>query len=101
MGGYDTISPAGFKTADEAADAFAKSGARIAVICSTDDNYAALVPQLVPLLRAKRPDAIAVLAGFPRDQVEAHKKTGINEFIHIRADAVEVLKAMHAKLGIS
>ena len=30
---------------------------------------------------------IIVLAGFPQDQIEAHKKAGVDEFIHIRADA--------------
>ncbi len=101
VGGYEAASPAGFKTPNDAAEAFARAGARIAVICSTDDNYPTLVPQLVPLLRAKRPDAVIVVAGYPQDQIEAHKKTGVDEFIHVRADAVEVLKAMHTKLGIS
>jgi hypothetical protein len=46
VGGYDVISPAGFKTPEEAVAAFAKSGADIAVICSTDENYPTLVPAL-------------------------------------------------------
>jgi len=100
VGGYEAVSPAGFKTPAEAADAFAQSGARIAVICSTDENYPALVPPLVQGLRAKRPDAIIVLAGYPREQVEAYKKAGVDEFIHIRADAVELLSRFHSQLGI-
>jgi methylmalonyl-CoA mutase len=100
VGGYEVVSPAGFKTPGEAAEAFAKSGARIAVICSTDENYPALVPPLVKDLRAKRPDAIIVLAGYPRDQVEAHKAAGVDEFIHVRADAVDVLSRFHSQLGI-
>jgi hypothetical protein len=51
-------------------------------------------------LRAKRPDALVVLAGYPQDQVEAHKKAGIDEFIHIRADAAELLGKFHHRLGI-
>jgi methylmalonyl-CoA mutase len=99
-GGYEVISPAGFETPADAATAFAGSGARLAVICSTDENYPALVTPLVRELRSKRSDAFIVLAGYPQDQVEAHKSAGVNEFIHIRADAVEILKKCHAQLGI-
>lgn len=101
VGGYDVLSPAGFKTPEAAADALAESNARIAVICSTDDNYPALVPALVPALRAKRADAIIVLAGYPQDQVEAHKRAGVDEFVHIRADAAELLTQLHHRLGFA
>ena len=100
VGGYDVVSPAGFKNADEAATAFGQSKARVAVICSTDELYPALVPTLTAALRAVRADAIIVLAGFPQDQIEAHKKSGVNEFIHIRADVLEVLGKIHNQLGI-
>jgi methylmalonyl-CoA mutase len=100
VAGYEIISCEGFKTPQDAVDAFAKSNAKIVVICSTDDNYPALVPPLVHGFRAKKPDAIIVLAGFPQDQVETHKKSGVDDFIHIRADALEVLSQFHRKLGI-
>ena len=94
------ISPAGFKTPEEAAKAFIDSKARIAVICSTDDNYPALVPPLAAAIRAQSPKAIIVLAGFPQAQVEAHKKAGVDEFIHVRAEAAELLTRFHHHLGI-
>jgi methylmalonyl-CoA mutase len=99
-GGYDVISPDGFGTPEAAVQAFAQSGARIAVICSTDENYPALVPPLVNGIRAARRDAVIVLAGFPKDQIEAHKKAGVDEFIHLRANAVQLLGNLHSKLGI-
>lgn len=101
VGGYDAVSPAGFKSPAEAAEAFAASKAKVAVICSVDDNYPALVPPLIAALRAKKSDVIVVLAGYPADQVEAHKQSGVNEFIHVRADALEVLSKIHAQLGIA
>jgi methylmalonyl-CoA mutase len=58
------------------------------------------VPPLVEALRGKKPDAFIVLAGYPQDQVEAHKAAGVDEFIHIRADAAQLLQKCHAKLGI-
>lgn len=100
VAGYEVISPAGFKTAQDAADAFANAKAQIAVICSADENYPALVPPLVRALRAKSPEVLIVLSGYPQDQLEAHKKSGIDDFIHIRADAFELLSKLHQKLGI-
>ncbi len=100
VGGYDAMSPVGFKSPAEAADAFAASKAKVAVICSVDDNYPALVPPLIAALRAKKSEVIVVLAGYPADQIEAHKQSGVNEFIHMRADALEVLARIHERLGI-
>jgi methylmalonyl-CoA mutase len=100
VAGYDVISPPGFKTIEEASDAFTKSEAGIAVICSTDDHYPSLVPALAQAVRARRPGAILVLAGYPQDKVETYKAAGIDEFIHIRADAREVLAGFHKRLGI-
>jgi methylmalonyl-CoA mutase len=101
VGGYAAeYPPGGFKSPEEAAAAFATSPARVAVICSTDDNYPTLVPPLVDAIRAKRADALVVLAGYPQDHVEAFKKSGVDEFIHIRADLLETLCRIHAKLGI-
>jgi methylmalonyl-CoA mutase len=40
------------------------------------------------------------LAGFPTDQVETYKKAGVNNFIHVRADAVELLARFNHQLGI-
>jgi methylmalonyl-CoA mutase len=99
-GGYEVISPEGFATPEDAADAFGKSKARIAVICSTDEKYPGLVPQAVRAIRAVRPDTVIVLAGYPQDQVEAHRQAGVDEFIHVRADAAEVLGKFHSRLGI-
>jgi ABC-type uncharacterized transport system ATPase subunit len=41
------------------------------------------------------------IVGESPEQIEAHEKSGVDEFIHIRADALEVLAKIHTKLGIS
>ena len=51
-GGFEVIGNDGFRDADAAADAFAESGATIAVICSSDKLYPELVPQLAGKLKA-------------------------------------------------
>lgn len=100
VAGYEILSPEGFKTPYQAVEAFANSDAKIAVICSTDDNYPSLVPPLAQGIRAKQPETLILLAGYPQDQIEAHKKSGVDDFIHIRADALELLSRLHQRMGI-
>lgn len=100
VGGYEVVSPTGFKTPEDAVTALLKSRAEIAVICSTDENYPKLVPALTDEIRSQKPDTIVVLAGYPQEQIEAHKKAGVDEFIHLHADVVEVLTRINERLGI-
>jgi methylmalonyl-CoA mutase len=99
VGGFDAVYPRGFSSPEDAAEAFAGDGAAVVVICSTDDDYPALVPPLVKAIRAARPDAVILLAGYPEDQVEAHRQSGVDDFIHVRADVCEVFKRLQARLG--
>lgn len=101
VGGYEAVSPAGFATPEDAVAAFLASGSEVAVICSTDDHYTALVPPIAAGIRTKKPNATLILAGYPQDQIETHRKFGVDEFIHLCADLLEVLSKLHAKLGIS
>jgi len=100
VGGFDLIYPRGHETAEAAATAAVASGARIAVLCSTDETYPALVPEFVKTLKSAKPDAITILAGYPADQIEAHKASGIDEFIHIRADILSILQNLQKKTGV-
>lgn len=100
VAGFEVIVPPGAKSTDEAAGAALKSGANAVCICSTDDTYPEIVPALVKTLRAQKPDVFVILAGYPAEQIEAHKAAGVNEFIHIRANALEVLTNIAVKLGV-
>jgi methylmalonyl-CoA mutase len=100
-GGFSVINPLGFKTAEEAAAIGADAGADAVCLCSTDETYPALVPPLVQTLRARNSTALVILAGYPPDQVEAHRNAGVEEFIHVRANALEVLTRIAKRLGVS
>ncbi|MCC7377291.1 MAG: acyl-CoA mutase large subunit family protein [Verrucomicrobiales bacterium] len=100
VAGFEVVNPAGFKTPAEAATAALASGAEIVCVCSTDETYPELVPPLARTVREGKPGAVLVLAGYPADQVEQHRASGIDEFIHIRANALEVLSQIAKRLGI-
>lgn len=90
VGGLEVISPSGFTQAQDAAEAALASGASAFCICSTDDNYSTLVPEICSRLQG-RP---MILAGYPKDMVETYKQQGINLFIHVKADVVSVLSQL-------
>lgn len=99
--GLEVISPVGFKTPEEAASVAIQTGPDAVCICSTDETYPEIVPPLVKALRAVRPDLTVILAGYPEAQIETYKAAGVDDFIHIRADAIEVLRRIVSKMGVT
>lgn len=100
VGGFDVIYPPGFDTPEAAVDAALESGARVVTICSTDETYPELVPPITKALKEKAPGIVVVLAGFPKDQVDAHKEAGVDEFIYLGADARLILANLLKKIGV-
>jgi methylmalonyl-CoA mutase len=96
--GYEIIDNSGFKTVEEAAEACLKAKADIAVICSSDEEYAELAPALFDLLNNK---AIVVVAGYPKAILETLQQKGIRHFIHIKSNLLETLKTFQKELGIA
>ncbi len=101
VGGFECDSPPGFETPEEAADAALAAGAEAVVICSTDATYPEIVPPLVARIKASRPEMMVLLAGYPREQVEAFKAVGVDEFIHIRANCYAINRLLQEETGIS
>jgi len=99
-GGFEVLENRGFQTTGPALEAALTSGASVFVICSTDETYPELVPQLAGPIKASQPKAIVIVAGYPKDQIEAFKAAGVDEFIHIRANCLDLLTSLAVKLGI-
>jgi methylmalonyl-CoA mutase len=101
VGGFEATGKEAFETAEAAAQAAAASGAPIAVLCSTDDTYPALVPIFAGALKAAKPAMIVVLAGMPADKavVDSFHAAGIDEFIHVRANVRELLAKLLKQIG--
>ncbi|MCW8848495.1 MAG: acyl-CoA mutase large subunit family protein [Melioribacteraceae bacterium] len=99
VGGFDVIDPNGISNTEEIVKQTIDSGAPIAVICSSDDIYPEIVPDLVKGLKEKNPKIQVILAGYPKDQIEEHKKSGIDDFIFLGADAMTILTSLYNKIG--
>jgi methylmalonyl-CoA mutase len=98
VGGFEIVYPNGFATTDEAVKAAIDSKAEAVVICSTDDTYPELVPPIVKGIKEKSKDVSVILAGYPKDQIEEHKKSGVDDFIYLGADAHKVLSTLLNKI---
>jgi methylmalonyl-CoA mutase len=95
VGGFEVIDNNGFETLDEGLSAAHASGAGIIVICSSDEEYAKLVPEL----SGKTSHEILVVAGNPpcRPDLEA---LGVKNFIYVRSNLLEELSNYQKLLNI-
>lgn len=100
-GGFEVLYPNGFEDAGSAAAAFAASGAAVAVVCGSDDQYVESFPSFASALKEKNPDCTVVLAGHPGDQADAFKKAGMDEFLWIKSDNYALNRAMLQRAGVS
>ncbi|MDR2118833.1 MAG: methylmalonyl-CoA mutase small subunit [Tannerellaceae bacterium] len=94
--GYKIIDNLGFDTVDAGVEAAVRAGAEVVVLCSSDDEYAELA---VPAYKALAGRAEFVVAGAPACSDEL-KAQGITNFVNVRSNVLETLKAFNAKLGI-
>jgi len=98
IGGFDIEYPSEFDSTEEAVKAANESNADVVVICSTDETYPELVPPIAKGIKEINKDVTVVLAGYPKDQIEEHKKSGVDEFIYLGCDAFELLNKLLKKI---
>ena len=95
--GYKIIDNLGFDTVEAGVEAAVKAGAEIVALCSSDDEYAEFAPAAYKALAGR---AEFVVAGAPAcaDDLKAQ---GIDQFVNVKSNVLETLKAFNAKLGIA
>jgi methylmalonyl-CoA mutase len=98
--GYQIIDNNGFETTDEAIKAALASEAEIVVVCSSDEEYAAIVPVLTLGIKKANPGINLLVAGSPKDIMEQLKTAGVDDFVHLRTNLLDFLQKMNVKLGI-
>lgn len=98
--GYHIIDNTGFGTVEEGVQASVKSEAEIVVICSSDEEYAEIGATVAQGIKNSSPDTIVVVAGYPKEIVDSLKAAGVDEFIHVKSNAIDTLYSIQKKLGI-
>jgi len=86
----------GFKTVEEGVKVCKDKNAKIVVVCSSDDEYATIAPEVFEALSK---DAVVVVAGAPAC-AEDLKAKGITNFVHVKTNVLEELRRYQTELGI-
>lgn len=94
--GYEVRDNKGFKTAEEGVTAALKAKADIIVICSSDEEYAVVAPEV---FKATAGRALVAVAGAPACTDEL-KAAGLEYFISVKSNVLDTLQMFSDKLGI-
>jgi methylmalonyl-CoA mutase len=70
--------------------------ADLVVLCSSDPEYLAFAQDIVP--RVKVP---VIVAGNPKDQIQALTEAGVSGFVHVFSNIVDTLVGWQNKLGVT
>lgn len=84
---------AGFEI-DQSED-YARANADLIVLCSSDPEYLPFVQEICAAVKIP-----VIVAGNPKEQIDALKAAGVQGFIHIASDAVETLTVWQDRLGV-
>lgn len=96
-GGIETVAGDGGTDPAGLADAFRASGARAACLCASDALY---TEHAAPIARALAQAGCEhlFLAGRPGEHRDAWAAAGIDEYVHVGSDAIEILTATLERL---
>ncbi len=95
--GFEVIDHNGFSTIDEGLANALEVKANLIVLCSSDEEYATLAPELFRKLKGR---TIMVIAGAPANMEEL-KAVGIEHFISVKTNLLEALTEYNKILGIN
>lgn len=99
--GYEIFDNLGFDDVNQAVNDALKSMAEIIIICSSDEDYPGLVPDLTKAIKERDPKKIILVAGYPKEHIDSFKEAGIDDFIHVKSNLLKTLQDYSCKLGIS
>ncbi|MEH6378636.1 methylmalonyl-CoA mutase, partial [Streptomyces sp. KLMMK] len=100
-GGVEPVHDPATVDAESVAEAFARSGAGVACLCSGDKLYAEQAEAVAAALKAAGAGRV-LLAGKPGgEQREAYLRAGVDEFVFAGGDAVAVLSSVLDCIGVA
>lgn len=90
---FNFLGCAGFELLES--EEYTGTDADLIVLCSSDPEYTAFAQEVCPAVSVP-----VLVAGNPKDQIEALKAAGVQGFIHIGSDAVQTLTEWQTRLGM-
>ena len=90
---FNFLGCAGFDLVE--AEEYEGTDVDLIVLCSSDTEYLALAREVCPKVKVP-----VLVAGNPKEQIEALRAAGVQGFIHIFSDAIQTLTEWQDKLGM-
>lgn len=99
--GFRIIDNPGFGTIGQGVKEAIGSEADIVVLCSSDEEYAAFVPEVIRTLKLTVPSILVVIAGNPATLPEELRVAGPDGFINVKSNMLEELQGYQRLLGVN
>lgn len=96
--GFKVLQNNRFNSVNDGVKSALASKADFVVICSSDEEYPELVPQVCQSLKSS--SARVIVAGYPKDHIESLQQAGVYDFIHVRSNALETLRRYQKEIGL-
>ncbi|MEH7886857.1 methylmalonyl-CoA mutase family protein [Bacillus sp. JJ1609] len=100
-GGLHSVRSSELKDSAAAVDFINSKNISQYVICGDGSDYALLGPELVSEMKKQHPEAKLYLAGLPDGNEADWKEAGIEDFIHLRNDAYQILSSLLRDMEVS
>ncbi|MDL2248359.1 methylmalonyl-CoA mutase family protein [Tyzzerella sp. OttesenSCG-928-J15] len=100
VGTFKILGDKMFDSVDDAVNHSASENPDVCVICSTDDTYPELIPAIAKGIKAKNNKIQVIVAGAPAAEYkDSYLEAGVDDFIHVRANCLEVLSKVQTERG--
>lgn len=99
-GGFPVLDSRAFNSPEEGVSAAIESGSKIVVICSSDEEYPVIAPEICEKLKSADENIHVIIAGNPKEHIEKLLESGIDDFIHARSNILQILRKYQKVLGI-
>jgi methylmalonyl-CoA mutase len=95
-GGFEAVTSEPVASLEDVGHAFKASGARLAAICSSDENYATMAEGAARALKAAHAARVYLMGRPSEEQRAGWQAAGIDEFVFAGANVLETLERAHA-----
>jgi methylmalonyl-CoA mutase len=98
-GGFEAVMGEPMASLEEVGHAFKASGARLAAICSSDENYATLAEGAARALKSAHAARVYLMGRPEAERRAAFATAGVDEFVHVGANVLESVERAHETLA--
>ncbi|CAH0178881.1 putative methylmalonyl-CoA mutase small subunit [Peribacillus sp. Bi96] len=101
-GGIETVGSKGCQSITEAVDFVAATNLPIYCVCGSDEDYSELAANIMKEIKKKFPSINIYIAGKQQEELEMTlSEAGVKDFIHVKTNAIAILRELLHELGVN